>query len=185
MIRLLFYLLVFALGLAVAILWFGEMRHLRQALPGKLPIWTVPIDDRATLRNGKAELNLPGTPELVARWAAKAPDGNGLNWDLSVIGGGISLRADLSVPPWPLLAKIRNGQGTIALESLTNGQSRGNISITEISGEVQILPRVADNQGYVDITFGDTAEIPDSVINMLARIGTQNGQTIRIPLGLR
>ena len=72
MIRFLFWLLVFAMGLAAAVVWKGEMHHLRRAVPEGLPDWTAPIADEAGVLQGRAVLPVAeGLPAMELLWSAK------------------------------------------------------------------------------------------------------------------
>lgn len=117
MIRALGLLLLFAVGLAAAALWSGQMHHLRRALPDQLPGWSVTIADDAGLRAGQAEWPAAGNrPAIKLAWIVKAPGAEGLLWDLRATGQGIDIQSELLLPYWPVKAIIRNGSGGVDLE---------------------------------------------------------------------
>ncbi len=145
MIRALFYLFVFILGLGFAALWQGQMHHLRYVLPGflptALPAWTDQIEDSARLRGGEMVIKEGALhPELTLRWTAIAPNTEGLQWMLSLTGQGVDVSADLLVPFWPDRAFLRNGRGTMLLNDLVAGSGVGGaVRINRATGRLDGL----------------------------------------------
>ena len=141
MIRSLFYLIIFIVGLAAAALWQGEMHHLRRVLPAPLPAWTDQIDDSARLRGGEMQIKAGALrPALTLRWKAIAPNTEGLRWSLFVTGQGVDLSADLVLPVWPDQAFLRNGRGTVLLDNLVAGSGIGGVlRINRVTGRLDGL----------------------------------------------
>lgn len=173
MIRFLFYLIVFFAGLAAAVVYLGEMRHLRQVLPDDLPTWTNFIEDSARIPGGAARLSVPFGPNVALRWQNMAPGADGLKWDLSLSGLGLEARADLRLPYWPEMAVLQNGTGTVDLSGTL-------YRIEAINGEVPLLDRAS--AGFIEIQLEPNATLPTSVAQALQQVGDVNGPRIRIPI---
>ena len=119
MIRLLFLIVVFVLGLAGAVVFMGQMHHLRLAVPDRLPGWSAQIAEDAGLTRGTMEL--PATPHLpatVLSWRAVTPDADGWHWQLRLTGPGIALAARLTLPLWPERADIGDGSGSVDMAAI-------------------------------------------------------------------
>jgi len=148
MIRLLGFLLIFGIGLAGAAVWYGQMHHLRRALPDNLPVWTAEISDISGLRQGRMTRAEQGIlPAISLIWTARTPTAEGLLWDLQLTGEGIDLRVELLLPYWPGKALIRNGSGTVALANLPGSNAEGLVTLTALTGEVTDLFGTAQPRG--------------------------------------
>ncbi len=127
MIRFVFLLLVFVVGLAGAGLYAGKMHHLRMAVPDQLPPWTESVVDDAGLREGTMTLNSPLVPGLSLGWSAGMPGAEGWRWQVRLEGEGLALRADLTVA-WMLnRATLRNGRGTWDLGNVPSQVDAGGL----------------------------------------------------------
>ncbi len=138
MIRALFLLLLFGLGLAGAGVWYGEMHHLRRAVPDRLPGWTEAFDDRSGMRHGILRHPRGVRPhELVLEWRAASPGGEGLNWDLRLTGRGIELSATALLPWQADRVRISGGRGSVELAPLAvHDDVEGLFLVEDIAGEV-------------------------------------------------
>jgi len=139
MIRLLFLVLVFAVGLAAAVVYKGQIYHLRRAVPDLLPGWTDRIAEDASLRSGS--IRLPATaqlPETTLFWDAVAPGADGWKWQLRLTGDGIALTARATLGFWPDRAVLDDGAGTLDLSALAGlpVQTRGVATLEALSAEV-------------------------------------------------
>lgn len=124
MIRFLLLLVVFGLGLLAAGLWFGQMHHMRTAVPQALPGWTEALPDDAGLRGGRMPLAGTGfLPPVEVTWEALPPDTGGLRWRVRATGDGIDLSGDLTVSFWPDTARLSGVAGTVALDRVGGGQA--------------------------------------------------------------
>jgi len=168
MIRLILYLVIFIIGLALAALWFGEMRHLRQAIDD-LPFWTIVIADDARVPQGEAAAPTP-LGKVTLNWDLEGLRTDGVHWDLTMSGVSVEARADLAVPFWPQHGIFSNGKGTVSV----GGQL---IRVTEIEGRLPLLDR---SDGYIELTVEDPATLPDALVQ-IAKI---EGNRVRIPLQL-
>ena len=123
MIRFLFLLIVFLAGLAAAGLYFGQMHHLRMAVPQGLPGWTEALPDDAGLRSGRMPLAAGGVwPPVEVSWDAQAPDLSGLRWRVQVTGEGIDVAGNLTLSYWPDTARLSGIAGTVALDRIGGAQ---------------------------------------------------------------
>lgn len=119
MIRFLFLLIVFALGMAAAGIAFGQMHHLRQAVPDRLPAWTAALPGDAGLRAGHVDVPAQGIwPALRLGWEAAAPGAEGPRWDVRLTGEGVDLAGVLTVGWWPDTARLDGIAGSMALEAV-------------------------------------------------------------------
>ena len=184
MIRLLIYLVVFLLGGAGAMAWFGEMRHVRQAVPDQLPKWTALIEDDARVFDGSATWGVPGLPNLNLAWQGAQPDGDGLHWDLVGAGPGLQVRADLNVPFWPETAFVAGGKGTLSVKELSGGVADGLVRIDDITGEIPLLNRGNRGPGFIEIKFASDPALPAAVRQALSAYGELGENTLRIPVAL-
>lgn len=180
MIRFTFNLLIFLVGLAGAAIWFGEMRHLRQAVDG-LPLWSGLIYDNARVFEGGAALKLPGLPRMEATWQGRLPQADGLYWDARLSGDGLEALADVSLSWWLDKVVLKGGQGTASLEPLTLGQAEGLYRIVDLSGEISLRKREG---GHVTIQLDPTTPLPPEAISALSRIGSAEATSIRLPVTL-
>lgn len=136
MIRFLFRLMVFCVGLAVAVLWLGEMRHLRMT-GVTLPGWSTHIAADAGVLAGSADLPPQGDlPALNVEWSAIAPDWDGLRWNIRGTGEGIELRGQMVLGFWPDTAWLRDGRGTLSLRQLSKGTAEGLAVVEAANGQV-------------------------------------------------
>lgn len=98
MIRGLAWALALLIGLAAALVWQGQMHHLRALLPGALPSWTAALPDSARLVSGRMALPSDALgPGLQIGWSARLPAGRGWRWDLRLTGPGIDVAGDLAL----------------------------------------------------------------------------------------
>lgn len=169
MIRFLLYLIVFVTGLAAAAIWLAEMRHLRQAVD-TLPIWTAPIAADARVPAGSATALGPNGV-VTLDWKATAPTVKGLNWALTMSGDGIEARAKLTLPFWPSQAIVSDGKGTVSHA----GQL---IRVTAIEGQVPLLDRNNQPDGFVELTLAEPITLPAA----LAAFAEDDGTRIRLPI---
>ena len=115
MIRFLFLLVVFALGLAGGALWFGQMHHLRSYSPEWLPEWTQALPDDAGPRRG--ELEWPESellPAIRFRWDFAGLAADGLHWDVALQGQGVDIKGDFALFFWPDRAHLTGATGVFA-----------------------------------------------------------------------
>ncbi|PIE15613.1 MAG: hypothetical protein CSA68_06215 [Rhodobacterales bacterium] len=101
LIKLLLVLIFIALGGAIALLTQARMTHLRQ-LPGlALPDWSAAVQDQASLSYGAATLAGSATWPAPSRlqWQFAGLGMKGAQWDLKLLGAGLTFDADLRVPP--------------------------------------------------------------------------------------
>jgi len=143
MLRFLFLILLFVVGLAAAAVWQGEMHHLRRAVPDYLPGWTGDIADDAGVREGQMILPSQGqTPKLTLRWTAKMPGADGFLWDVQLAGQGVDLRAELLLPWLPTRAFLRSGAGAVDLAEVSGGAVTGLIALQALDVEIDDLTGV-------------------------------------------
>ncbi len=140
MIRFLFLLLVFVIGLAGAGLYAGKMHHLRMAVPDRLPAWTGSVAADAGLREGTMALVSPLVDGLSLGWSARMPDAEGWRWRVRLEGKGLALNADLTVG-WTLdRAMLRNGRGTWDLGAVPSQvQAAGFLAVRDMNVDVEGL----------------------------------------------
>ena len=156
MIRFLGLFVVFVFGLAGAMLWYGQMHQLRQAVPDGLPAWMADISGTSSLGQGRMVRGSDGiVPELTLRWSVRTLTSEGLVWDLAVTGAGLALKADVLVPYWPDRIFIRNGSGTIALADFYGPRAGGALMVTEFDGEVRRLSGTPSPRGRLSATAND------------------------------
>lgn len=138
MIRALVLLLVFALGLAAALAWYGQVHHLRRAVPDALPGWTEALPDTASLRDGELIWQpTAGGPAITTAWRAAAPSADGLRWRLAVTGPGLDLSASALVPWAGPPFTVDGGTGTVDLASATRqAVVQGQILLTALDATV-------------------------------------------------
>ncbi|MDJ0827629.1 MAG: hypothetical protein QNJ16_19230 [Rhodobacter sp.] len=142
MIRFLVLLVVFAVGLLGAGLFFGQMHHLRLAMSEGLPPWTEVVPDDAGLRRGRISVAAQGVwPEVELSWQAQAPDLGGWRWRVQATGEGVDLAGDLTVSYWPDAARLSGVAGTVSLDQVHRGQVAlaGRLSLREGSAEARGL----------------------------------------------
>lgn len=148
MIRFLGLLLIFAVGLAAAAVWYGQMHHLRRAVPDGLPVWAAEISDTSGLRQGQMLRAAQGVlPAVLLTWTARPPTAEGLLWDVQLTGEGIDIQAELLLAYWPDKMLIRNGAGTVALAKLPGSNAEGLVTLTALTGEVADLFGTAQPSG--------------------------------------
>ena len=150
MIRLLGFLVLFAVGLAAAVFWQGQMHHLRRAVPDDLPGWTQALPGDAGMRVGQMALPAQGrVPAMALHWAAKAPGADGLLWDLRLSGQGVDLRAELLLPWWPDRVVLRGGGGAVDLAVVSDGAVTGLVALQSIAAEMTDLANARVISGTV------------------------------------
>ena len=172
MIRFLLKLLIFLAGLAAAAIWFGEMRHLRQAAPDQLPFWTGVVLDDARIPTGSAGIALPAGPGAELVWTDMRPGATGLTWKLDLSGDAIAVRAELLVPYWPGMATVRNGQGTLDLGGTL-------YRIEDIAARVPLLD---GGSGQMTITLDQPLVLPTEVSTALGSLVEVDGRDVRIEI---
>ncbi|MEL7116088.1 MAG: hypothetical protein AAGP08_10925 [Pseudomonadota bacterium] len=180
MIRLLFHLVVFAIGLGAALLWFGEMRHLRQVI-SPLPAWAALIDSDARVLRGAARAPDGIEPQMALRWQAETPRVDGLHWALTLSGNGVEAIASAVLPFTAEKLIIRRGRGTISLEDLTNGSAAGLYRIASIESEIWLRPQ---RPATLEIRLDPTTPLTPEATDALARVAEIEGNLLRIPLNL-
>ena len=115
MIRFLLLVLIFVMGLAGGALWFGQMHHLRSAVPDQLPGWTQVLPDDAGLRQG--EVLWPKSefiPALRLSWRFAGVAADGLHWDLALQGQGVDVKADFALFFWPDRGNLTGTRGAVS-----------------------------------------------------------------------
>ena len=181
MMRLLFRLVIFVLGLAIAALWFGQMHHLRAAATGDLPEWSDAISDGSGIRAGEAWLGESGLPPLVVNWQATTPTSTGFLWDIDVGGDGIVFDGTATLPFWPDRLNV-SGRGNIDLAKLTGGGAQGIVPLRKIDGQITFDRRF--QTAFIDAEVD--AEIPDGLadqyLTIFRSLGYEPGQAWRIKL---
>lgn len=132
------------IGLGLAVLSAGQLRHLRAALPGTVPGWSVPVEGTSTLWRGQARaLRLSGWPVAAdLGWRFGRAGAEGLIWDVTLAAPGLRGRADLGLP-WSLdLVGLRTGHAEIRLEEwpgLIGGWPlRGLVSVEDLTADLAL-----------------------------------------------
>lgn len=139
--RVLLILFGFVLGLAVAILTFGRIDHLRRAIPDRLPVWTDAVANGSGVGSGRAApVPLPLlTGGATLTWAWAGLDGVSPKWDVAVDGIGMTSAGVLHLSPQNRMVWFRDGQGRLSIADLT-----GHLPIPALGGEVRIDAAEAD-----------------------------------------
>jgi|GEM_PF-986663 len=104
-------------GLLLVVLSEGRVGHLRAFAPQMVPGWAAPIDNGATLWQGRARgirpLGFPVETDLSWRFARLRAFG--AIWDLSAMAPGLSGRAELDLPLARDRAELRDGRAEVLL----------------------------------------------------------------------
>jgi hypothetical protein len=175
-IRYLFYLLIFLLGLASAAVFLGEMRHLRQAAPGPLPGWTEAIADEARVPEGRAQIALGLLPLGSLEWDSMAARLDGLHWQLRLLGPGLAAQAVLRVPYWPQEGHLQSGRGRLEFQGTR-------YEIASIEGVFPMLSGA--DEGLLQITLAPGTQIDPSLAQMLGAVAELDGLTLRVPFQVK
>lgn len=145
LIKLLLVLIFIALGGAIALLTQARMTHLRQ-LPGlALPDWSAAVQDQASLSYGAATLAGSATWPAPSRlqWQFAGLGMKGAQWDLKLLGAGLTFDADLRVPPRYRVGLLENGSAEIALQRMrplvAGFQLEGMLVIDALSAEYDYI----------------------------------------------
>lgn len=157
MIRFLFLVLVFVVGLVAAAVYQGRLHHLELAFPGQLPAWTDRIAPDAGLRRGSMRVERGGVlPDLTLGWTARMPDLGGWHWRLRLTGDGVDLSADLTLAHWPDRGVVSNGTGTIDLARLAPvlSQVQGVLNLKSVEGSGTDLLQTPVFRGDLSGTLG-------------------------------
>ncbi len=180
MIRLLFRLLIFALGLVIAALWFGQMHHLRAVVPDQLPAWSLGIAENASVRRGSGIFVIGASGQgIEVTWAAKRLDQTGFHWDITANGDGLSFEGDVTLPFWPDRL-LFDSRGTVDLEVLTSGQERGLLSVRSAIGHTRWDATRKIVFIDAEIEADVPRDLPNAYAQALASLGYFPGEPWRI-----
>ena len=142
MIRLILWLLVFVIGLGAAVVWKGQMHHLRLAVPERLPSWTEALPDDAGILRGTAALPDRGLlRDATLTWTARAPSAAGWLWDIRLRGDGIDLAGRATLAYWPDRAQIEAETGSVDLGKFLGdiAEIQGLVSLGALTGTAEGL----------------------------------------------
>ena len=187
MIRFLLYLIVLCVGLLGAVIWTGEARHLRQALPQSLPGWTTGFDQTAGLRRGRFVQAATGQfPDLTVEWFARKPGNEGWIWDVTLTGEGVAVKSELVLQFWPNRAILRDSAGTVDLAKLSQGAVAGLLRLGDLDATVEVVGLLQSPDTVLRAIIADPAKLPADVRKALQVLGreTVDGITIDLPLRL-
>lgn len=164
------------LGLAIAVILFGRIDHLRQVAPATLPDWTEAISDGSGIGSGRAVVE--GPIALHWRWAGIAASGP--SWQLETSRVGLTAAARARVPPpfdevlfdratakadlLELVAPSPLGAlgGTIQLDEGDGALRVADRQLTRLDGKGRILGASLDGRPIGNGTFTVTADVGGS-----------------------
>lgn len=171
MIRFIWRILLFCLGLSLAALWFGQMHQLRQVAPAALPSWTQTISDESGLRNGTARIpSFSNGDDIEISWAFQGVNREGLNWDVSVDGQGIAGSGKATAPIWPIELRIV-GRANVDIDG----------EITPINDILVILTKQSGQKALnADISAKDN--LPDAIKNRFGTLVSGDNERLRVVL---
>lgn len=159
MIRFLLLLIIFALGLAAALVTQGTLYHLRWAFPGQLPDWTEGLPDDTGLQAGAIPVKASAfLPPLELAWRARMPGRDGLRWDIRLIGDGVDLAGVLVLAYWPDRATIDDMQGAVDMGAMRIPMADPGGFLSIQSGQIDAT-EILETPVFTATLVGDMREV--------------------------